>query len=190
MTSTSLSLLQRVRQRDDPSAWDRFVHIYSPLLFRWGQRAGLKDQDAVDLVQDVFAKLLVELPRFEYDPNRGAFRAWLKTVAVRLCRERQRKPQAATGRMADGQPLDEFAGANSLEEFWEAEYRAHVVRQALDVMQAHFEPRLWQCCWGLTVEGRSAAELGAELGMSEGAIYVAKFRVLRRLRQELTGLID
>lgn len=190
MTSTSLSLLQRVRRREDPSAWDRFVHIYSPLLFRWGQGAGLKEQDAVDLVQEVFAKLLVELPRFEYDPDRGAFRAWLRTLAVRLCRERHRKPRIPTTNMDDAQPLDEFFDPNSLEEFWEAEYRAHVVRQALDVMQAHFEPRLWRCCWGLMIESRSAAELGAELGMSESAVYVAKFRVLRRLRQELAGLID
>jgi RNA polymerase sigma-70 factor (ECF subfamily) len=189
MTSTSHTLLQRVRRRDDQAAWDQFVTLYSPLLFHWGARAGLSEQDSVDFVQEVFAKLLVELPRFEYDAGRGTFRAWLKTVAVRLCHERRRKRQLPTARAGDAPPLDELAGANGLEEFWEADYRAHVVRQALDLMQAQFEPRLWQCCWGLAVEGRSAADLAAELGMSEGAVYVAKFRVLRSLRRELADLI-
>src|SRR5207302_9807265 len=67
MLSTSVTLLERVRQRDDQAAWERFVALYTPLLYRWAQRAGLADQDAADLVQDVFVLLMKELPSFEYD---------------------------------------------------------------------------------------------------------------------------
>ncbi len=190
MPLTSLSLLQRVRQREDHAAWERFVVLYTPMLLRWSQRAGLSEQDAVDLVQDVFARLLVEMPRFEYDATRGSFRAWLKTVVTHLCRDRQRKQLLAQGCGGEDNPLAAIPGRDDWEAFWNAEYQDHLIRRALEVMQAQFEPRLWQCCWDLTVKGHSAAEVGERLGMTESAVYVAKFRVLRHLRQELAGLME
>ena len=190
MTTTSLTLLQRVRKRDDAAAWKQFVQLYTPLLYRWSQRAGLAEQDAVDLIQDVFTRLTVELPRFEYDAARGSFRGWLKAVTIHLCRERQRKPSREQARGGADNTLQQVAGTDELEAYWDAEYHAHLVREALEVMHQQFEPRLWQCCWELTVEGHSAKAIGARLGMSEAAVYVAKFRVLRHLRQELRGLLD
>src|SRR6185369_6361079 len=89
MLSTSVTLLERVRKRDDQAAWERFVALYTPLLYRWAQRAGLADQDAADLVQDVLVLLMQELPNFEYDAARRNFRGWLKTVTINKCRERQ-----------------------------------------------------------------------------------------------------
>jgi len=190
MASTSLSLLQRVRRSDDHAAWERFVVLYTPMLLRWSRSAGLNEQDAVDLVQDVFSILLVELPRFEYDPTRGSFRAWLKTVTVNQCRKQQRKRQIAEGRGGDDDLLPTLPGGDAWEAYWDAEYQTHLIRRALEVMKAQFEPRLWQCCWELTVNGLSAAEIGRKLGMSESAVYVAKFRVIRHLRQELADLLD
>lgn len=190
MVSTSHTLLQRVRQRDDHAAWARFVELYTPWLLRWSLWAGLPRQDAMDLVQEVFATLLVEMPRFEYDATRGPFRAWLKTVTVNQCRARQRKRLLAEGRGGDDDPLAALPGGDAWEAYWDAEYHAHLTRRALEVMKAQFEPRLWQCCWDLTVNGLTAAEIGAKLSMSESAVYVAKFRVIRHLRQELGDLLD
>ena len=79
---------------------------------------------------------------------------------------------------------------DGLEEFWNVEYQQHLVRKALEIMQAGFEPRTWQACWEHTVNDKTAAAVGQELSMSEGAVYVAKSRVLRRLRQELAGLLE
>jgi RNA polymerase sigma-70 factor (ECF subfamily) len=189
MLSTSVTLLQRVRQRDDQAAWERFVALYAPLLFRWAQRAGMAEQDAADLVQDVLILLMQELPKFELDAARN-FRGWLKTVTINKCRERQRRRAPAAGVGGESDPLAELPGDSDLEEFWEAEYRQHLVRKALQIMRTEFEPTTWQACWEHTVTGKTAAAVGQELGLSEAAVYVAKSRVLRRLRQELAGLLD
>ncbi len=190
MTTTSISLLQRVRHREDRDAWERFVTLYTPLLLRWSGRAGLAKQDAVDLVQDVFATLLVEMPRFEYDPTRGPFRAWLKTVTMNQCRKQLRKRLVAEGRGGEDDLLSMLPGSDEWETIWNQEYHQQIVRRALEIMQSHFEPKTWQAAWDLTVSRLSVAEVGQRLGMSESALYIAKSRVMRRLRQELDGLLD
>ncbi|MBY0526809.1 MAG: sigma-70 family RNA polymerase sigma factor [Gemmataceae bacterium] len=187
MTRTPVSLLDRLRQPVEQSqaAWSRFVDLYSPLLFSWGRQVGLADTDAVDLVQDVFAILVQKMPTFVYDRH-GSFRAWLKTVTHNKWRENQRR--AAAHRETDA-PVPDLPAPNS-ESFWDGEYRQHVINQALRVMETDFEPKTWQACWQLVVEGRPAAEVAAELSLSVGTIYAAKCRVLARLRQELAGLLD
>lgn len=187
MLTTSVTLLQRVRSQGDQAAWERFVTLYTPLLYRWAQRAGMADHDAVDLVQDVFLVLMHELPHFEYDTARGSFRGWLKTVTFHKCRERQRR------RRPDLLPdivADELPDIDDLEEFWEAEYEQHLVRKALEIMKSEFEERTWKACWEHIVSGKTAVEVGETLGMTEAAVNVAKSRVLRRLREELRGLLD
>ena len=173
MNSTSLKLLQRVRQLDDQEAWERFVTLYSPLLHRWATRAGLDEQDAIDLVQDVFVTLTTELPDFEYDTSRGSFRGWLKTITLNKCRERQRRLKAAGG-WEDFDPADTLVADNA-EAFWESEYREYLVRRALEVMRNQFEPKTWQACWEHTVNGLSGAAVAKLLDLSEGTVYVAKF---------------
>jgi RNA polymerase sigma-70 factor (ECF subfamily) len=185
MITTSVSLLDRLRRPDERQAWDRFVTLYTPLIYSWARRAGLQESDAADLVQDVFTVLLQKLPEFTYDRN-GSFRAWLKTITLNKWRESCRR--AATRRERHG-PLPDPAAADE-EAFWETEYRRHLVGQALRVMQADFEPQTWQACWALVVEGRPAAQVAEQLGVRVGTVYAAKCRVLARLRQELAGLID
>ena len=120
-----MTLLQRIRQPDDQAAWNRFVDLYSPMLFAWAKRAGMSEHDAVDLVQDVFLVLMAELPRFEYDATRKNFRGWLKTITVNKCRERQRRlnPVAAQGGSEGG--LSSVVDDATVEAFWEGEYRQH-----------------------------------------------------------------
>src|SRR5271154_45229 len=96
MHTTSVSLLERLRQPAEQDAWNRFVHLYTPLLFAWADRAGLQSHDAADLVQDVFVLLLRKLPEFTYD-SRQSFRGWLRTVALNKWREsRRRQPPLAS----------------------------------------------------------------------------------------------
>src|SRR5437016_2149770 len=184
MNTTSVSLLERLRQPGEQDAWRRFVHLYTPLLFHWARDVGLDKNDAADLVQDVLLLLMKKLPEFAYDSQRS-FRGWLRTLTINKWRELQRrKTDGAVGVLsehADPHPADAFA---------EAEYREHLVRQALKVMQAEFEPTTWRACWDFVVSGRPAAEVAKELGLSVAVVYSAKYRVLRRLRQELEGLLD
>ncbi len=161
------------------------MDLYAPLLWAWGQAAGLGQSDLADLVQEVLLILLRELPEFEYDPRRGRFRSWLKTIAVNKCREHQRRRRPGALSAAD---VPESSADR--EEFWEDEYRQHLVGRALELMQRDFAPNTWQACQLLIVSDQTAAEIGAALGMSEAAVYAAKSRVLRRLRTELEGLLD
>src|ERR1043165_3969943 len=90
MYTTSASLLERLRHRDQEQAWARFVELYSPLLLYWARRAGVQQQDAADLVQDVFTTLLQKLPEFTYDCNQN-FRGWLRTIAMNRWRNLMRR---------------------------------------------------------------------------------------------------
>lgn len=188
MHTTPVSLLLRLRRPAEDRAWERFVEIYSPLLYAWTRRLGLRPEDAADLVQDIFAVLVEKLPEFEYDAGKS-FRAWLRTILLNRWRNRQRRPAPAPLPPADCLP-DAAAGPDGVGLVEEAEYREHVVRRALELMQAEFQPATWKACWELVVRGRPAAEVAAELGVTVNAVYLAKSRVLRRLREELQGLLD
>jgi RNA polymerase sigma-70 factor (ECF subfamily) len=186
MDTTPISLLQRVRQPSDPEAWRKLVELTTPLLFAWAYRAGLRDHDANDLVQDVLAVLVEKLPTFDYDRDRS-FRGWLRTVTTNKLLERRRRRTMETV-SPDDERLSELVDSDVPDEFWEEEYRQKLVARGLELMRAHFQPTTWKACWEHVVSGRSAAEVAAELGLTPAAVYVAKGRVLRRLRVELAGM--
>jgi RNA polymerase sigma-70 factor (ECF subfamily) len=186
MTKTPVSLLERLRQPGDQQAWERFVELYGPLVHAWGRRAGLHDADAADLVQSVLLALVEVMPRFVYDRHKS-FRSWLKAVTLNQWRDGcKRASRAPSG----GGALSEAAVPDNVEAFWEAEYARHLAGRALKLMQSDFQPSTWKAFWEHAVEGRPAAEVGAELGLSTGAVFAARFRVLDRLRRELSGLLD
>jgi RNA polymerase sigma-70 factor (ECF subfamily) len=187
MFTTPPSLLERLRQSPEREAWEKFVDMYTPLLVGWTRRLGLPDQEAADLIQDIFTVLVEKLPAFRYDADRS-FRAWLKTILHNRWRNRLRRRAGLREQGDDG--LEAVAGADDLREFEVAEYRRYLVRRALDLMRAEFQAVTWQACWEFVVQDRPAAEVAAELGITVNAVYLAKSRVLRRLREELAGLLD
>jgi RNA polymerase sigma-70 factor (ECF subfamily) len=188
MHTTSFSLLERLKQPLAEDAWRRFVDLYTPLLFFWARRLGLQEQDAADLVQEVFALLIQKLPAFTYDPQ-GSFRGWLRTVMQNKWRERQRgKSHGAVP--AEPALLDNLASPDPVLELSEEEFQQRLTVRAMQLMQAEFEPTTWRACWEHVVGGREAAEVARELGITVNAVYLAKSRVLRRLRQELAGMLD
>jgi RNA polymerase sigma-70 factor (ECF subfamily) len=187
-SATPISLLERVRRPNDRAAWERFIELYTPLLFHWVRRLGLSEADAADLVQEVLLILVRTLPSFSYDPGQG-FRRWLRTVTLNKWRERLRRQAAQLETQAAGKLADRLAAPED-EAIWEAEYRQRLVARALRIMQRDFQPATWRACWEHVACGRPAPEVAAELGMSVGAVYAATGRVLARLRQELHGLLD
>lgn len=184
---TSASLLQRLHKPNEQEAWARFVKLYAPLLYFWARRLGSQEQDAADLVQDVLIVLIQKLPEFNYDQNKS-FRGWLRTVAHNCWHNRLRRAKLPA--TPNGAGLAEVAGPNMMDAFEETEYRKHLVGRALEVMQLEFEPTTWQACWEFVVGGKPAADVARELGLSVGAVHVAKSRVISRLRRELEGLWD
>lgn len=188
MERTSASLLERVCKRWDQEAWDRFVQLYSPMIFSWGQSCGLQPADAADLTQDVFTTLFQKLPDFTYDRHKS-FRAWLRTVTLNHWRDRKRRT-ATRPLPGDDEELSKLEGANDISVLAEQEYRQQLVGRTLQIMQADFQPATWKAFWEYGVLGRPAAEVAAELGLTAAAVYCGKLRVLSRLRQELHGLLD
>ncbi len=184
MSKTPVTLLERLRQADTGDAWDRFVDLYSPLLFFWARRAGLQSADCADLVQEVFLVLSQALPTFHYDPNRS-FRSWLRALTVNKWRQLCRRPALPVQAGVDPDELPDPA-----DDFWETEYRQQLAVRALRLMQSEFQPATWQACWETVVNERPAAAVAAELGLSAAAVRTAKCRVLARLRQELASMME
>jgi RNA polymerase sigma-70 factor (ECF subfamily) len=186
MLSTPPSLLEQLRQPGNNGAWVRLVRLYTPLLWRWARRLGLQPPDAADLVQDVFFVVWQKLPEFTYRPG-GSFRAWLYTVLVNKWRDRLRR-RTERPVDADDPALAGLAAPEGAAE--EAEYRTQLAGRAMELIRGEFQPATWSAFWECAVRGRAAAEVALELGMKPNAVYQAKFRVLRRLRDELEGLLD
>jgi RNA polymerase sigma-70 factor (ECF subfamily) len=188
MLTTSVTLLERLRNSADQEAWTRFVRLYTPLLFHWGRKCGLQAVDVNDLIQDVLVTLFQKLPDFTYERDKS-FRAWLHTVMLNRWRDRQRRLKARLVPAQDDR-LEELAEPDPLIELEETEYRTHLVSVALRLMQQDFEPQTWQAFWQFAMEGRPATEVATEFGLTAASVYGAKFRILNRLRQELDGFLD
>jgi RNA polymerase sigma-70 factor (ECF subfamily) len=193
MDTTPLSLLDRLRQPVDPGTreadWNRFVELFTPLLYAWARRLVPDEAEAADLIQDVFLRLVRALPQFQHN-RRESFRGWLFTLLRNCWRDRvrrlQRGPAGGDAVLAEqpdpqGDPADQLA---------EADYREQLTRRTLQILQRDFQPATWQAFWGCLIEGRPAAEVGQGLGLSAEAVYAAVARVRRRLRQELKGFLD
>ena len=188
MESTSISLLNRLQQPRAELAWQRFVELYAPLIFFWGRQKGLEPADASDLVQDVLSDLVIKLRTFRYDPSQR-FRGWLRTVAVNRAHSMRKRLELAP-QSVDASSLSLLAEDDDSDLLADLEYRCRIALRALELLRADFEPTTWQAAWMQIVNGQKAPEVSRSLGLSVNAVYVAKSRVLTRLRQELDGLLD
>ncbi len=192
--STSMSLLGRAKAGEE-QAWRRLVDLYAPLIYEWCRRYGLQAEDVGDVAQEVFVAVARHMKDFRRDRPNDSFRGWLWTITRRkICdhfRNRKGEPDAAGGTDAQmrwaevpEQPPDasvaSLAGGsgNSLE------------RRAIELVRASVEERTWQAFWRVAVEGKEAAAVARELGISVQAVYDAKYRIRRKIRQEFEGLIE
>jgi RNA polymerase sigma-70 factor (ECF subfamily) len=213
--SISSTLLESVKARR-PEAWRRLVDLYGQVVYRWCRKSGLKAEDAADVVQEVFSAVAMHVADFHRQQARDSFTAWLSTITRNKIRDHFRhitgRPQAPGGTTAQQimqeipQPgpavesegdspifadhrfatVPEKLGQSPALDLIEAE--KILSRRAVELVRSEFEPRTWEAWWNTAVEGRPAADVAAEMGMSLAAVYKAKSRVLLRLRQELAGL--
>jgi len=188
MTTTCVTLIDRLKA-PSPNAedWSRFTEIYTPLLLFWGQqRIGLSHAEAEDVAQDVLMMLMSKLPEFEYKAD-GSFRGWLRTVMLNKSRDFLRRKNRDPDNAYTDQ-LKRLDVKDAVELFTDQEYYAFVAKKALDLMKIEFEETTWQACWMTVVDGESAQEVSETLGISPNAVYLARSRVLRRLREEMAGM--
>jgi RNA polymerase sigma-70 factor (ECF subfamily) len=188
MITTPSSLLVRLGQPDAAKHWDRFVALYTPLLYSWTRRLKVPQADAADLLQDLFTCLVEQLPSFTYDPRRS-FRAWMRTLLVNRWRTWLRRRTAGKVVPNRDNRLEDVPAPEQVPEFEEEEYRRHIVFRALQLMRTEFQPATWQACWEYVVNGRPPETIAQELRISVNSVYLAKSRVLRRLREELADLL-
>jgi len=189
---TSLTLLDRAR-REDQEAWQRLVYLYGPLVAHWCRRWGGQDADADDLRQDVFQAVAAALGSFRRDRPGDTFRGWLRVIAHRKfldqCRRRQRQLAGEGGTDAHLR-LQHVPEAAEPDEADAPEEVQRLYHRALELVRSEFEGRTWQAFWRCAVDGRAPAQVGQEMGMTPAAVRQAKSRVLRRLKEEMGGLLD
>jgi RNA polymerase sigma-70 factor (ECF subfamily) len=185
---TSVNLLKRLKEPNAESAWARFVELYTPLMFHWSRQHGLNGTDAADLVQEILTLLVSKLVSFEYDASQR-FRGWLHTITLNKARDWNRR-QALRPNTDQSSFMEQVALGNHADAFEAHEYRAFLVDRAKQLIASEFEPVTWAACWKYVAEDRSAADVAEELGISSNAVRVAKCRVLKRLRDELAGLLE
>jgi RNA polymerase sigma-70 factor, ECF subfamily len=183
---TSASLLDQARDRR-PDAWARLVALYSPLLDVWLTAAGLQPADREDLTQRVLEILVRQLPDFEHNGRPGAFRAWLRGITVNLLREFWRARREPEG----GDLLEQISDPDArLSRLWDEQHDRHVLHALMELVRPEFTETTWQAFRRAAIDGAQARTVADELGLSVNAVLIAKSRVLTRLRQEASGLVD
>ena len=190
--ATSLSLLERVKKQDG-SAWRRLEQLYGPLVLRWCKFMGLQDADTADMCQEVFLAVHLKIGEFRREPPEKTFRKWLRTIArneiIDRWRRNRRQPEAVGGSEAQA-VLNEWPAETPEEETAVEEEKSLLMRRALELLQTDFRPETWKAFWRTWIDDVSPKEIAAELQVSLGAVYTARSRVRRRLKQEFGDLLD
>jgi RNA polymerase sigma-70 factor (ECF subfamily) len=192
--STSQSLLGRLLREESPGDWERFDHLYRPLLRSWLARQFLQPADVDDLVQDVLSVVVAKLSEFHHNGRSGAFRAWLRAILVGRTRELWRRRRNRPGDFGHGgldEVLDQLEQAESdLARRWDEEHDRFILSQALELIRPEFTPKTWDAFRRYALDGTPPAEVAAELGLTTNAVCIARSRVMRRLREETRDLLD
>ena len=192
LPSISESLLTRVKVRDT-TAWDRLVELYGPLVYKWCRREGLNHDEAEDVGQEVFRAVFKGIDRFRREKAADTYRGWLWSIT------RNKVSDLWRGKFGQAQAAGGTAMKNAIEQVpeWVEEYslsthvvddKTEIVHRALQLVKVEFREKTWQAFWLITMEQKSAQDVAQQLDMKLGAIYTAKSRVLRRLREELADL--
>ena len=185
--TTRPSLLVRIRDLRDELAWGEFARLYTPLIYRFARQSGLQDADASLVTQDVLVTVARTIHRFDYDRNNGSFRGWLKVVTrSRLSDFRQAQGRHVQGSGDTGMlHVMEARPDESQPDLWDREFRRCLFDWAIERIRCDFEETTWQAFWKTSVDGRATQDVADELGLSVGAVYIARSRVLARLRREV-----
>jgi RNA polymerase sigma-70 factor, ECF subfamily len=176
----------------DPQQWKRMVGAYAPLIYRWCVRAGARADDAPDIVQEVFRAAAARIGDFNKKQD-GSFHGWMWMITRNKLgdyfRRSKVEPTAVGGsdflhqlQLIPDVDAEMLIGTN--------DGLADICQGMLALIGAEFSEKTWQAFWLTAVEGRYPADVAAELGMSVNSVYLAKGRVLRRLRDAIEPPAD
>ena len=186
-TDTNSQLLVRLRDPKDREAWEEFVSIYRPLIYRVARRQGLQDADALNTSQEVLYKVSKLIFEQESPPAKGRFRRWLTVVARNTAIDSLRRigPDAATGGTSIQQSLGDLVSENSIQDTITAELKREAFRWAARRIKCDFTETTWLAFWRTMVEGMPCETVAQEIKKSVGAVYTARSRVMQRLKTEV-----
>lgn len=191
---TRASLVFRLRDHDDNDAWNQFLDLYGQTIFQFVRSRGLQDADAADLVQEVFRRVGNAIGRLEYEKRKGGFRAWLFTITRNCLNTHFEKNKRVMRTVNDSDPAGRLGNVqdtgNELTERWEKEFEKQIMLRAIEAVRPTTEPKTWAAFEMTAMQNLSADETGQSLGMSRGAVYVARSRVTSKLREAVTGLME
>jgi len=185
---TPLSLLDRLVSHEDDESWQRFSDLYEPLIRRWVGKLVSRPDSVDDVTQEVLKALVEGLPGFQHNRRKGAFRAWLRSITIHRVRRHWRDQRATPAQLSDARDLEDLRSALSL--LWDGEHNRHVVRSLLERVLPEFDAKTQDIFWRLVFDGSSPREIAAKFGCSANVVYIAKARVLKRLRLEASGLVE
>lgn len=184
---TNTSLIARVKDLGDGASWAEFLGIYQPVVFRMARRRRLQDADAQDVMQQVFLSIARSIESWEPGKEKPPFRAWLTTIARNaitkaLARQPRDRGTGATS-MADLMENLPAAEATASEIFTEA--RKEIIRWASEQIRSEFSAETWQLFQQTAIDCLPIADVAKLSGRSCGSIYVARFRVIARLKEKI-----
>ena len=180
--STHPSLLRRLRDMRDRDAWALFVEAYAPAVYDYLRERGLQDADAADLTQEVLRGVVTAIDRFDYDPAKGSFRGWLFTLAKRRAVDHNRRRVAVPTDGDDPILRDLPASEEADESRWDDQLRRRILAVAMRRARVDCSTTTWRAFKETALESRSGKDVAAELGLSVAAVYLARSRVVARLK--------
>lgn len=189
---TQPSLLVRLKDAHDREAWERFVDLYAPLVYAFVRKRGLQDADAADLTQDVLRQVASAAKSLIYDPRRGSFRSWLFTVVRNRLTDHWRasaRVERGSGDSSQWQQASEQLVSDSDSAEWDAAYERQLLEYAAQQVRGDFSEATWSAFWQTAVEGREGKVVADELGLTVAAVYLAKGRVMARLKEQVKWLL-
>jgi len=186
--STSNSLIWKLKRREEV-AWERMVSLYTPLIYYWCQRSQLDAEESADVTQDVFRTVAQSIEKFQRETEGSTFRGWLRTLFKSRAVDYIRKKSGEPGARGGSEALNWIENVPDCETRETDPATQSLYCRVLDLIQSEFSETAWQAFWQTTVDERPAKETAAKLGMTPGAVRQVKYRILRRVREEL-GDVD
>jgi RNA polymerase sigma factor (sigma-70 family) len=188
---THASLLHRLRENpNDQEAWERFVRRYALEILGWCRKWGGQEADAEDVVQEVFIKLHKALQTFSYDPTRR-FRGWLRTITRHAWSDFLERRNRGFISIEGSAGLDQLATVEARDDLLsriEQEYEREVYEDARETVRRKVAAHTWEA-FDQCVGGREPSAVAALLGMTVTAVYMAKSRVQKLLKESVANLL-
>ena len=186
---TRASLIVRLRRTEDVDAWGEFVDIYQPLIIRVAKKHSLQDADAAEVAQEVLTRVAKAIDRWDPDPKRGTFRGWLyritRNLTIEFLRGDKRRPLTQDNSAVDWAIENHAVESNGASREFQIEYERQMFAWAAEQIETQFQSNTWQAFWLTAVKHESVDSVAKKLSMTRGAVYIARSRVMAKLKEQI-----